>query len=57
MFSPLSSKQKHGKIQTGMVLEEMRVLHLHPKADRWRFSSARKLWGGGTWLSLSIGLQ
>jgi hypothetical protein len=33
-FSSLSSRWEHGSIQTDMGLEELRVLHLHPKADR-----------------------
>jgi hypothetical protein len=32
-FSPLSSRQEHGSIQTGMVQEELRVLHLHLQAS------------------------
>jgi hypothetical protein len=31
-FSPLSSRQEHGSIQTDMELEELRVLHLNLKA-------------------------
>jgi hypothetical protein len=31
-FSPLSSRWEHVSIQAGMVLEELRVLHLHLKA-------------------------
>jgi hypothetical protein len=31
-LGPLSSRQEHNSIQTGMVQEEMRVLHLHLKA-------------------------
>jgi hypothetical protein len=37
-FSPLSSKQKHGSIQAGMVQKELRVLHLHLK-DAWKTGS------------------
>jgi hypothetical protein len=37
-FSPLS-RQEHGSIQTDVMLEELRVLHLHPKADRRRLAS------------------
>jgi hypothetical protein len=33
-FSPLSSRQKHGSIQAGMVLEKLRVLYLDLKATR-----------------------
>ena len=29
---------KHGSIQAGMALEELRVLHLDPKADRRRLA-------------------
>ena len=36
---------KHGSIQAGMVLEELRVLHLVPKAKRRRLIS-RQLGGG-----------
>jgi hypothetical protein len=38
-FSPLSSWQEHGSIQSGMVQEELRVLHLVPKANRRRLAS------------------
>ena len=31
---------KHGSIQADLVLEELRVLHLDPKAARKRLSSA-----------------
>jgi hypothetical protein len=31
-FSPLSSRWEHGSIQSGMVLEEPRILHLDQKA-------------------------
>jgi hypothetical protein len=31
MFSPISSRQKHGNIHAGMVQEELRDLHLHLK--------------------------
>jgi hypothetical protein len=50
-FSPLSSSsspesRKHGSIQADIVLvEELRVLHLVPKANRRRLTS-RKLGGG-----------
>jgi hypothetical protein len=30
----LSSRQEHSSIQAGMVQEELRVLHLHPKEAR-----------------------
>jgi hypothetical protein len=33
-FSPLSSGWEHDSIQAGMVQEELRVLHLVPKAAR-----------------------
>jgi hypothetical protein len=49
-FSPLSSRQGHGSIQAGMVWEELRVLHLHLKADR-RLAS-RQLGGGSQSLPL-----
>jgi hypothetical protein len=39
MFSPLSSRQEHGSIQTSMVQEELRILHLVPKANRSRLAS------------------
>jgi hypothetical protein len=32
-FSKVSSRQKHGSIQAGMVQEELRVLHLHLKSE------------------------
>jgi hypothetical protein len=32
-------KAEHGSIQAGMVQEELRVLHLHLKADRRRLAS------------------
>jgi hypothetical protein len=38
-FSPLSSRQKHGSIQADMGQKELRVLHLHPKADSRRLTS------------------
>ena len=31
-FSPLSSRQEHGRVQASMVREELRALHLHLKA-------------------------
>jgi hypothetical protein len=31
-FSPLSSRQENGSMQLDLVLEELRVLHLHPQA-------------------------
>jgi hypothetical protein len=31
-------KRKHGRIQAGMELEELRVLHLHPSEARRRVS-------------------
>jgi hypothetical protein len=35
---------KHGSVQAGMVLEELRVLHLHPKEARSRlFQVARSV--------------
>ena len=33
-FSPLSSWQEHGSVQTGKELEELRALHLHSKKAR-----------------------
>jgi hypothetical protein len=45
-FSPLSSRQKHGSIQAGMVQEELRVLHLHPKEARNRLDILKHLGGG-----------
>ena len=44
-FSPLSSRWEHGSIQTVMVQEELRVLHLHPKEARSILAS-RPLEGG-----------
>jgi hypothetical protein len=38
-FSPLSSRWDHGSIQTGMVQEELRAIHLHLKADSGRLAS------------------
>jgi hypothetical protein len=38
-FSPLSSRWEHGSIQAGMAQEELRVLHLHPKAASGRLTS------------------
>jgi hypothetical protein len=42
-FSPLSSRQEHGSIQAGMVKEEMKVLHLHLKANRGAGEMAQRL--------------
>jgi hypothetical protein len=39
-FSPLSSRQEHGSMQAGMVLEELRILHLHPKEAGSRLLSS-----------------
>ena len=39
----MSSRQEHGSIQAGMVQEELRVLHLVPKADRRRPAGMRVL--------------
>jgi hypothetical protein len=33
-FSPLLSREEYGDIQAGVVQEELRDLHLHPKASR-----------------------
>ena len=52
-FSPSPSRRKHGSIQAGMALEELRVLHLHPKKPRSRLLSSRQLVKG----SLSPTLQ
>jgi hypothetical protein len=41
-FSPLSSRREQGSIQTGMVQEELRVLHLHLKSDG-RILTSKKL--------------
>jgi hypothetical protein len=38
----LSSWQKQGSIQVSSVLEELRVLHLHSKEARSRFSGAAR---------------
>ena len=53
-FSWLSSRQKHGSIQAGVVQEELRILHLyqgsqeqteHPQASRRKISkSISPLW-------------
>jgi hypothetical protein len=48
-FSPLSSGQEHGSVQAGMVQEELRVLHLVPKADR---RALAPMWLGGVSKSL-----
>jgi hypothetical protein len=32
-LSPLSSRWEHGSVQAGIVQEELRVLHLFPKAN------------------------
>jgi hypothetical protein len=37
-ISSLSSRWEHGSFQEGMVLEELRVLHLVSKADRRKLS-------------------
>jgi hypothetical protein len=37
---------KHGNVQADMVLEELRVLHLDPKAARRRLCSAGCRFGG-----------
>ena len=44
-FSPLPSRQEHGSIQAGIVLEELRVLHLHLKDARRRLASRQLGWG------------
>jgi hypothetical protein len=44
-FSPLSLRLEHGSIQAGMVQEELRALHLVPKANGERLAS-RELGGG-----------
>jgi hypothetical protein len=49
-FNSLSSRWKHGSIQEGMVQEELRVLHLHPKEFKNRLGILRQL--GGKSLSL-----
>jgi len=41
-FSPVSSRQKHGRVMEGMVQEELRVLHLHLKAAS-RILASRQL--------------
>jgi hypothetical protein len=38
-FNPLSSRWEHGSIWTDMEPEELRVLYLHPKANRRRLAS------------------
>jgi hypothetical protein len=38
---PLSSRQEHGIFQAGMVQEELKVLHLAPKANRRRLSQGQ----------------
>ena len=47
-FSPLSSRQEHGRILTDVIQEELRVLHLHLKAIRRRLT-----WLGGRSQSLA----
>jgi hypothetical protein len=42
-FSPVSSRQEHGRVQAGMVQEELRVLHLHPKAASRMLMSTAEL--------------
>ena len=37
-FGPLS-RQEHGSVLAGMMQQELRVLHLHPKANRKRLAS------------------
>jgi hypothetical protein len=37
-FSPLSSKQKHARVQNYIVQEKLRVLHLHLKPARRRLT-------------------
>jgi hypothetical protein len=39
--------RKHGSIQAGMELKELRVLHVVAKAKRRRLLSSRQLGGGG----------
>jgi hypothetical protein len=39
MFSPLSSRQGYRSVQAGITQEELRVLHLIPKANRRRLAS------------------
>jgi hypothetical protein len=41
-FSLLSSRREHGSIQSGIVQEELRVLHLHLKAAM-RILASRQL--------------
>ena len=41
-FSPLLSRWEHGRVSTGTVQAELRVLHLHLKAAIGRLTS-RKL--------------
>jgi hypothetical protein len=41
-FSPLSSRPEHDRVQAGMVLEEVRVLHLDPKVVRRETVSSRQ---------------
>jgi hypothetical protein len=47
-FSPLSSRWEHRSIQAVMAQEEMRVLHLHPKAASGRLTSRQLGWGSYT---------
>jgi hypothetical protein len=42
-FSPSSSRQEHGSVQSGMVQRELRVLHLHLKAANGRQLTSRQL--------------
>jgi hypothetical protein len=39
IFSPLSSRQKNGRVQAGMIQEKLRGLHLVPKANRRSLAS------------------
>jgi hypothetical protein len=38
-FSPSSSRQGHGSLQADLGLKKLRVLPLHPKADRRKLAS------------------
>nr|AAH53424.1 Sip1 protein [Mus musculus] len=55
-FSPLSSRWEHGSIQAGLAQEELRVLHLHPKAASGRLTP-RQLGFPDASLRLKVTLQ
>jgi hypothetical protein len=44
-FSPLTPRREHGRVQTSMGQEELRVLHLYLKATWKRLASRQVGWG------------